>query len=103
MPGGRPQTAPHGTDSRYGNGCRCPDCREAHAEVSSQWRFEREFGEGAPRGPKWRRDVLRSLAKTRNVIETARELETTHQAIYAAARAVDEFGEQVTKLTAPKE
>lgn len=29
--------AKHGTDSRYGNGCRCLKCKEAHA----QYRYDR--------------------------------------------------------------
>jgi 1,6-anhydro-N-acetylmuramate kinase len=98
MPGPVPSAA-HGTDSRYGSGCRCTDCRTAHAEASAAWKFERRFGDGAPMGPKVRSRILTSLRKTRSVIATAKALELTHQSIYGACAAIPEFGEQVDELT----
>lgn len=102
MPG-PPPTAQHGSGSRYRYGCRCAECRAAHTEESAHWRYERDFGTGAPRGPEWRREVLRSLKTTGSVITTAKTLGVTHQAIYGAALAVPEFGEQLEKLTAPRD
>lgn len=33
----QPVRAPHGTDSAYHAGCRCLDCRAAHAAYQSSW------------------------------------------------------------------
>lgn len=102
MPG-PPATAQHGTDSRYRYGCRCSDCREAHADASARWKFEKRYGDGAPLGPKVRARILTSLRTTRSVPTTAKKLGLTHQAIYGAALAIPEFGDQVAELTAPED
>jgi transposase-like protein len=99
MPPGPPPTAEHGTDSRYRYGCRCTDCRIAHAEESARWKRERTFGPGAPMGPDVRREILRLLKTNRSVIATAKELGITHQKIYGACKALPEFGERVDELT----
>jgi len=92
----------HG-DSRYRAGCRCAVCREDHAEVSRAWKWERVYGEGGPMGPKVRRKILTSLKRTGNVVETAREVDVTHQAIYRAAKAVPGFGDVLAELTQPRD
>lgn len=98
MPGPTP-TAQHGDDARYRRGCRCTDCRIAHAEESARWKFERRFGDGAPMGPQARSRILTSLRQTHSVIATAKALGLTHQSIYGACQAIPEFGEQVDELT----
>lgn len=91
-------TAPHGSPSRYRSGCRCSECRVAHNEDTTAFRDNRKYGPGGPRGPQWRKQVLESLAKTGSVIDTAKELGVSHQAIYGAAVAIAEFGEKVDQL-----
>lgn len=98
MPG-PPATALHGDDARYRRGCRCTDCRIAHAEESARWKQERRYGDGAPMGPQVRSQILASLRATRSVVATAKELGLTHQAIYGACQAIPEFGEHVDELT----
>jgi hypothetical protein len=96
---GPPATAQHGDTARYRSGCRCTDCRIAHAEESALWKFERRYGDGAPMGPAVRSRVLTSLRETKSVIATAKALGLTHQAIYGACKAIPEFGDQVDELT----
>lgn len=96
-------SAEHGTDTRYGYGCRCADCRIAHADVSREWKFQRRYGDGASMGPAVRSRVLTSLRTTRSVPDTAKALGLTHQAIYAACGAIPEFGDQVDELTRAKD
>lgn len=102
MPPKGSRTAGHG-DSRYRSGCRCQVCRDDHADASRAWKWERAYGEGAPMGPKVRKRILSSLKRTGNVMETARELELTHQAIYRAAKTVPGFGDLIAELTAPRD
>lgn len=97
MPG-PPSTAQHGNDARYRRGCRCTDCRIAHAEVSAAWKFERRYGDGAPLGPSVRSRILASLRKTKSVPVTAKAMGLTHQAVYAACKAIPEFGDKVDEL-----
>jgi hypothetical protein len=99
MPGPQ-QTAGHGTPTCYRRGCRQAECRAAHGEESQRLRREKQYGDGGPMGPKVRRDVLQSLKHTKSVMETAMALGLTPQAIYAAAKIVPEFGEEVFTLTA---
>lgn len=99
MPPGPTASAPHGSDSRYSYGCRCTDCRIAHAEESVRWKHERLYGDGAPMGSKVRAEILRLLATNRSVMATAKALGITHQKIYGACKALPEFGEQVDELT----
>jgi hypothetical protein len=94
--------AGHG-DSRYRAGCRCGICREDHADVSRAWKWEQTYGEGGPMGPKIRGRILASLKRTRNVVETAREVDVTYQAIYRAAKAVPGFGDLIDNLTTPRD
>jgi molybdenum-dependent DNA-binding transcriptional regulator ModE len=54
-------------------------------------------------GPKVRKKILASLKRTGSVMETARALDLTYQAIYRAAKAVPGFGELVAELTAPRD
>ena len=84
------QVSEHGTDTRYRSGCRCEPCRNDHARVSAEWRWQRTYSEGGPMGPKVRKQVLTSLKKTRNVVATAAEVGVTPQAIYRAAKDVPE-------------
>lgn len=96
-------TAPHGHDSRYRAGCRCAECRAAHAEESKTRRQEKTYGKGGPMGPEMRRRILTSLAKTGNVVATASKLGITWQSIHRAAKALPEFGERVDELTAAQD
>ena len=98
MPG-PPATAEHGDPARYRRGCRCTDCRIAHAEESARWKFERRFGDGAPMGPAVRSRILTFLCETCSVIDTAKAFGLTHQSIYGACQAIPAFGEQVDELT----
>ena len=93
----------HWTDTQYSYGCRCSACREAHAEVSRKWKWERTYGKNGPMGPEVRSKILGSLRRTRNVVETAREVGVSHQAIYRAVSAVPGFGDLVAELTRPRE
>jgi len=96
---GPPATAQHGDPARYRRGCRCTDCRIAHAEESARWKFEKRFGDKGPMGPKVRAEILVSLRTTKSVRDTAAALGLTHQAIYGACQAIPEFGDQVDELT----
>lgn len=102
MPGPAP-TAQHGDDARYRSGCRCTECRIAHAEESKRWKHELKYGDSGPMGPAVRDKILRLLATNRSVIATAKALDLTHQAIYGACQAIPEFGDQVDELTAPRD
>lgn len=102
MPPKGSRTADHG-DSRYRSGCRCQACRDGHAVASHDWKWERRYGDGAPMGPKTRKQILSSLKRTGNVMATARELGLTHQSIYRAGSAVPGFGDLIAKLTAPRD
>ncbi len=102
MPG-PPPTAEHGDPARYHYGCRCTDCRAAHAEESKEWKHQLRYGRGAPMGPEVRAKIIRLLKQNRSVIATAQALGIPHQRIYGACQALPDFGAQVAELTAPIE
>jgi hypothetical protein len=101
MPAGRPRTAGHGTDSRYGAGCRCGPCRAAHAEASTAYKRDQRYGPGGASGPEVRARILALLEAGRTVAQAACELGITHQQIYGAAQALPDFGARIAELTAP--
>jgi hypothetical protein len=83
------------SDSRYRAGCRCSTCRAAHADVAATYRRQELYGDSGPLGPNVRTRIVAELRAGRAVMAAAATVGVTYQRVYAAMRALPEFGEQV--------
>jgi hypothetical protein len=83
----------------YRLGCRCADCRKGKADDTRARRHEALYGDGGPMGPKVRKGLLAALRRGESVVTAATALGISHQQVYAAARAVPEFGAKIDELT----
>ena len=87
--------AEHGTTSRYRHGCRCWECRQVHTDDTIEWRRGRLYGPDGPVSPTVRARIIAAVRHGATVGQAATGVGLSHQRVYAAVRALPEFGAEL--------
>jgi len=91
---------PHGTAAGYRyHRCRCPDCREYHRAEMAALRHAKLYGDGGPMSPAVRGRILDAVVGGASVLAAAAAVGVSHQRVYAAARALPDFGVDLNAAT----